>query len=57
MPVETAELESGICYYWRCPVCSEISLPFKNVERAQEEVSRHERCLARSRARSGASPR
>jgi hypothetical protein len=49
MPVETAELESGTRYYWRCPVCSEISLPFKNLDLAKEEVSRHEGCLRLAR--------
>ena len=44
MPVETAELQSGIRYYWRCPVCLEISLPFRDLETAAAESGRHAGC-------------
>ena len=41
MPIETAELQSGTRYYWRCPVCSEISLPFKHVSLAEADATQH----------------
>lgn len=49
MPVETAELQSGIRYYWRCPVCLEISLPCRNPELAADEGRRHVGCAVGSR--------
>jgi hypothetical protein len=45
MPIETAELQTGLRYYWRCPRCSEISLPFKDQALAMEEGRRHETCM------------
>jgi hypothetical protein len=29
MPIDTYEFESGARYFWVCPVCSEVSVPFK----------------------------
>jgi hypothetical protein len=44
MPVETHEFDTGMRYYWVCPVCSEVSLPFKDNETAAAERSRHLGC-------------
>ncbi len=47
MPLETAVFETGIRYYWRCPKCSEFSLPFKEPEAAAAEQAKHLDCRAR----------
>jgi hypothetical protein len=49
VPIEEHEFESGIRYYWKCPVCSEMSLPFKDAEQAAAERSRHLGCASRGR--------
>jgi len=49
MPVEAYEFDTGVRYYWKCPSCSEISLPFRDAERAAEESSRHLGCSAKRR--------
>jgi hypothetical protein len=48
MPIETAELPMGTRYYWRCPKCLEISLPFREVDLAEAESIRHAACITRS---------
>jgi hypothetical protein len=44
MAVEAYEFDSGTRYYWKCPLCSEISLPFKDPESAAAERSKHLGC-------------
>ena len=49
MPIETSEFETGTRYYWKCPVCLELSLPFRDPERAAAESGRHVGCATRQR--------
>ena len=46
MPIETYEFESGTRYFWVCPVCSEVSLPFKEPEAAAAERAKHLGCMS-----------
>ena len=46
MPIETYEFESGTRYFWVCPVCSEVSLPFKEPDAAAAERAKHLGCLS-----------
>ena len=46
MPIETYEFESGTRYFWVCPVCSEVSLPFKEPDAATAERAKHLGCLS-----------
>ena len=47
MAIETAQFETGIRYYWKCPRCAEMSLPFRDPEAAGAEAAKHLDCRAR----------
>jgi hypothetical protein len=49
MPIETEQFNTGIRYYWRCPICSEMSLPFRAPEAAAAEQAKHLDCRLRMR--------
>jgi hypothetical protein len=51
MTVLTVEFESEKRYYWKCPRCNFLSLPFRDAERAAAEQGSHWSCrLARRSA-------
>ncbi|MEI6362296.1 MAG: hypothetical protein WCP95_09180 [Actinomycetes bacterium] len=56
MPVEAYEFDTGTRYYWKCPLCSEISLPFKDPDVAAAERARHLGCSTGRRGASVSEP-